>query len=318
MPKHRELLVPSNILLFGEYAILEPGGLGISYAVAPYLRAWSEGSSELQCTGIMPSENIEYHAESTEQNITSTESTEQSSINMFQAVLQTMAGAGIKIEPHHLYVDSRPLFFSDTATAGRKRGFGSSAAGIVAVTAIMLEHAGHQALQELPLLSTLALQAHRLLQGSGSGYDVMSSIFGGSCLFIAGRRPYTYPISLPFQELSYLSGEHAVSSREAVRSYHHWKAEKPDQAKSFCKGSNQIVQRLIAAPDNGRMQDSFRHARRLSAELGRRLAVEAEERTDIASDTLWKFSGAGDELILFCNAGGLGNPLVIAQGAHWK
>lgn len=74
---------------------------------------------------------------------------------------------------------------------GRKLGFGSSAAAVVAVVGYHLAETGHDL--DDPAVRQLALQlaqaAHAQVQGGGSGADVAAAVLGGTIAFTRGQPP---------------------------------------------------------------------------------------------------------------------------------
>ncbi len=188
--------VPGNVILLGEYAVLEEGGLGAACAVQNRVRLQAEAAQELSVEGRWPGGSFAW-------------SPGKSTSPLVSAVYRTVSewkerqrlGA---IPALRVCIDSSELYLPH----GRKAGFGSSAAVTVALVIALCANGdqrtgglgtGDQGTAGLALgeqllegqaLAKLALAAHRLAQGgAGSGYDVYCSFFGGWGMFRGGTAP---------------------------------------------------------------------------------------------------------------------------------
>ncbi len=294
--------VPGNILLAGEYAVLEEGGLGLSMAVDEYVELDAEpdpalsgqGASGHLFVGIMGGASAVWTAGLAADN------------PLFAAVaaacdrvLREERGGGLDGPGLRITVDSRSFQYPD----GRKRGLGSSAAACVAVAALLLRD-----LKDNPAYPDLvfrsALEGHRAVQGGrGSGYDVAASVFGGLGLFSGGDRPtYRRLEARELPEMTLLRGTRAVSTADAVRSWEAWKRRDGAAARRYREESDALVRELV---DAGRREDfiaALHRAADLGRSLGAAIGVSAVPDDDCAEcrdeGTGVKALGAGNELIL--------------------
>ncbi len=316
--------VPGNILLAGEYAVLEEGGLGLCMAVDEYVELDAEadpplpgpGNAEHVFVGIMGGASAVWTAGRASDN------------PLFSAVAAACdrilreaggpapdKGSGLRIT-----VDSRSFQYPD----GRKRGLGSSAAICVAVAALLL-----RGLRDDPAYPDFvfrsALEGHRAVQGGrGSGYDVAASVFGGLGLFSGGRHPSFERLGerdLP--EMTLLRGSRPVSSADAVRSWEAWKQWDEAAARRYREESDLIVRELAAAD----RREDFIAALHRAADLGRNIgaaigvsAVPDDECAECRDETTGvKALGAGNELVLAYSLYPLAGPAIrpAAGGFEW-
>jgi phosphomevalonate kinase len=208
----------------------------------------------------------------------------------------TAGAAGGTIE-----VDSSAFFF-----AGRKAGYGSSAAAAVAICWALLALTEGAPPKGAGVLEA-ARAAHRRAQGGkGSGYDVLASFHGGVGLFTGGRHPSWQPLELPWLEPLYLfHGERSLSTPGAIERYFDWRRREPGQAKRFLEESNRQVQGFTRAASRQEALGCLRRCRELSLRLGEAIGVPAE---------LAPPGGGRDERVPAedCKALGAGNELGLA------
>ena len=306
--------IPGNLLLAGEYAVTESGGLGVALAIQPGVRLAARSAPALRITGRWGLSSVSWSAEGRDR------------CELFDAVVRSLPPArplpGLEIT-----VDSRELFDA----GGRKRGFGSSAAVAAAVAAALLRGTG----AELPRaedVAALALRAHRAFQGGrGSGYDVTASIRGGSGLFVGGELPSWEPIRLGWLASARLfAGEKPVATAGATERYRRWKSERPAEALAFLSESNTLVRALVAARSREEAGSALASLRDLGVRLGESIGVDASIRPPpelLARDRsgVWKALGAGNELGVFLAARGSGEraPASLrlepaAAGLSWR
>jgi phosphomevalonate kinase len=276
------LTVPGNILLLGEYAVLEEGGLGLAMAVETRVRLEAEQAPGLSIKGIWPGSSVSW---TPDQRGTSV---------LVEAAVDTVAGRLGSPLCGKVRVDSSAFFTSD----GRKAGLGSSAAVCVALVCGLLRLAG-DVRPRVPDVPGLALKAHRLSQGGrGSGYDVFSSFHGGTGLFRGGASPSWEPRALPC-DLSVLlfAGPAPVSTSESVSRYLQWKERNPGPARDFLRESNNSIRSFVESATTADARKSLGVCRRLGIELGRLIGVPAELPIPAGLDPRWcKSLGAGNEL----------------------
>ncbi len=299
-PRERPLIrlsVPANLLLLGEYAVLEPGGLGIALAMEPRVSAGARAAAETRIVGRGAAGESRWPASPGE----------PAGLLAFvaDAVTGVLADRGIGELPRaEVLVESGLL----------KKGYGSSAAAAVAAAGMLLALAGLRGDDLVDATSHAALTAHRAFQGGlGSGYDIAASLHGGVGLFEGGEEPAWTPLDLDWiWPLSLFHGRSAVATPGAVARYHAWKKAEPSAAADFLAASNRAVSGFASASGWGDAEAWFEAARALGMELGRAIGVSAEIRPPDAAGRcgLYKAVGAGNELGVLVAAAG-------AQSAAW-
>lgn len=293
--------VPGNLLLAGEYAVLEEGGLGLSLAVREVSlrftlreqKTWelfgTAGGGRRRIGGEGPAETV--------------------GDRLFRFFLKhyasssfsgsgTGAGRAFRIE-----ADSSAFF----SGAGRKSGLGSSAALAVGLSRIFADGLDPES-EEIP---ARALAAHREAQGGrGSGYDVYCSFYGGLRgrsgsgwgLFRGGASPRYQEIQPLFPRLGLLRAGTPVSSVDAVQAYRNKKEENPRSAAAFLRENNRLVLQMLEDGE-ARFPDNLRALREHGRRWGKELAVPAEfpccgEEAN-NRDLILKCCGAGNEIAVF-------------------
>jgi len=265
---------PGNVILLGEYAVLEEGGLGVAFAVDKRVRLQADAAPSLSIDAANP---------------------------LVSAVLKVVGSAG-EIPALRVRIDSSELYLPD----GRKAGFGSSAAVAVALVSALRAH-GAPGQADLEL----ALAAHRQAQGGiGSGYDVYCSFFGGWGMFSGGARPSWEPHAAPSGARVYLfPGPAAVATRNAIQSFCQWKTACAGAARRLIQESNDNVKSFLAARSPREAASAFRHARKTGIALGDEIGVEARIPIPPGVDPeLCKAVGAGNELGVYLQVSGAPEP----------
>ncbi len=283
------LSVPGNLLLLGEYAVVEPGGLGIALAIEPRVSATARGAAAAALIGIGSGGETRWPGDG----------------GLLSAVADAVAallekrGMG-RLPAAEVRIDSRSL----------RKGYGSSAAVAVAASAMLLALAGLKGDDLVAATSHAALTAHRAFQGGrGSGYDVAASLRGGVGLFEGGEEPSWTILPLDWiGPLAVFGGRSAVATAGAVATYQEWKRRDPAAASDFLAASNRAVAGFASAPGWAEAEAWFEAARALGLELGRAIGVSAEIRPPDAwgggRGRLYKAVGAGNELGVLVGAGG--------------
>jgi phosphomevalonate kinase len=292
--------VPANLLLMGEYAVLEEGGLGL--AVAPDVRVTgtirpSDGGG-IAVVGHLPGRTVRWDTGSGRE--TGGGLLALAALHLSDSF--PAAGVEARIE-----LESAAFF----ASSGEKRGFGSSAAIVVALTALWLRATGNLPDDESDaqdLIFHTAVLAHRAAQhGRGSGYDVASSTFGGVILFTGGKQPSARRITLPWlPAMQVVQGSAPVRTVSAVETYERWKITSPRAARVYQDGSNRLVSAFAKAPDWTNGAAILTEYRDLAVELGATLGVPATmDRPSWlrGSQAVVKSVGAGNELGVVLAAG---------------
>ena len=283
--------MPGNLLLLGEYAVLEEGGLGIGVAVERRVRFHARPSARFLIEGVWPGGGMRWTGPQ-DGNPVITETV--------AGVSRWVEHSGIsaRLPRATLRVDSTELFDAD----GRKAGFGSSAAVTLGLTCLLLDvllgSSGH-APADAEALVGLALESHRRAQGGiGSGYDVLSSFHGGMGAFRGGRHPSWKPCRVgALLSLALFRGKAPVSTADSVRRYQEWKRREPADARKLLEQSNAVVSGFLAATTTAAALQWFVAAREIGVTLGERIGVSAEIEPPPGVDPArCKAAGAGNEL----------------------
>lgn len=304
------LSVPGNILLLGEYAVLEEGGLGLAVAVERRVRVTLRPAVVLEVCGTWPAGSFRWSRD------------EQASSRLVTSVVSAVESAvGRQAGVMHIDIDSTELFDA----SGRKKGLGSSAAAAAGLTAALLAAAGVRPTKGDPAGAAIALQAHRAAQdGRGSGYDVLCSWHGGSGRFSGGKAPSWTPAPLPAGiRLALFAGPAPVRTADAVILYADWKRRNPAAACHFLEESNKRVSSFIAAVSADEAAARWALCRDLGVELGDAVGVPAGMPVPRGVDPgLCKAVGAGNELgvcLLPAGVETLLDPVSISsEGLQWE
>ena len=234
------LTVPGNLLLAGEYLVLDEGGQGLAVAVEPR----AEASARTSPAGIW----------SIQARMGETRLLWQPGMGdelpLARAMMQSCADA-LEVRgksmpaPLTIEVDSSAFFSSD----GRKVGFGSSAAAAVAIAMLIGRSAGLEDTGLIEFSAEAALAGHRVAQGGrGSGYDVFTSLYGGCGIFTGGIRPRWQDLgNLPPINAILVPGPAAVHSSEAVGAFKRWVARQTMEARTILEEMQAGVLALVDA-----------------------------------------------------------------------
>jgi len=277
------LTVPGNILLLGEYAVLEEGGLGLAMAVDTRVRLEASPAESLLIETAWSGRAISW---------TTARPEESPLVNAAVEEVSEWLGRACAARVH---LDSSGFF----SPGGRKTGLGSSAAVSVALVCGLLSTAGERSAARGPEAPSLALRAHRRAQGGkGSGYDILTSFHGGSGLFHGGVVPGWDPCALPDNtRLLLFEGAAPVSTADAVTRYEIWKEHNPGAAEDYLRESNDAILSFVGAGSADRALPWLRACRKLGIELGRSIGVPADLPVPPGLDAQWcKAVGAGNEL----------------------
>lgn len=286
------LTVPGNLLLAGEYAVLEEGGLGAAVAVEPRLTVTVFPQDRWELVGRWTGGGEQWDPEGG--------APPTFSGTIFLKALELLEGRGdqrgrrwSRLTPSaRIEVDSRAFFDAQ----GRKKGYGSSAALAVGLTAALAQLGGRD---DGPSAHQVAVAAHRHAQGgAGSGYDVTVSWFGGFGLFVGGTEPRWEPSDpgrLP--PLALFAGPEAVRTVGSIARYRLWQSEESRAAHDFLDASNAAVRSLVTARSRPELMASWDLAKELGIDLGRKIGSDATLAVPpgLAPETFVKALGAGNE-----------------------
>jgi phosphomevalonate kinase len=305
--------VPGNLLLLGEYAVLEEGGVGLAVAMERRLTVEAEPADALTLTG----------GWGAGQGLRWSEADPGFSPLVTSVVAACRAyldSLGKALPRARIYVDSTPMY-----AEGRKGGFGSSAAVAVGLVWTLLALAG--AAPGPGTVSEVALAAHRQAQGGrGSGYDVFASSYGGVGLFTGGERPAWEPLRLDWlNPLFLVRGSRSVSTPQAIERYREWCRRYPEKAGEFFRESSRCVLGFARARSRGEAASWLAGGRKLGLRLGERIGVDALLAAPAAlTRGELKALGAGNELGLFFPdpapeppPAGLSRLVIAPEGPRW-
>ena len=285
--------VPGNILLLGEYAVLEEGGLGAALAVERRVHLEAEPAQSLSVEGVWPGGSFRW----TPRN----ESASPLASAVFAAVQDWLQKRGWqrRVPALRIRIDSSELFSGE----GRKTGFGSSAAVAVALAAALCR------MDEAT--PRLALAGHRAAQGgAGSGYDVYCSYYGGWGMFQGGAQPSWEPCEpATGARLHLFPGPAPVSTRNAIQSFYQWKNREDGLTRRLVEQSNGNVKAFLAARSDREAAAAFQKARETGIAMGDAIGVEARIRAPVGVDPdMCKSLGAGNELGVYLQLPGAPAP----------
>jgi phosphomevalonate kinase len=291
------LSVPGNLLLAGEYLVLDEGGQGLAVAVEPRVSADANPSPDRTWSiqAIMGNTSLFW------QPGTGSEADDELPLAraMVQACTEALQSRGKpRPEPLAITVDSSTFFSPE----GRKAGFGSSAAAAVAIAMLVGKAAGLADAELINFSAEAAIAGHRAAQGGrGSGYDVFASVHGGCGIFTGGIKPGWQALGkLPAMQAVLVPGPAAVRSSEAVGAFRCWLAGQPEEAGYILPEMKAVVNKLVKAVLSGD-KNGFRQALDQAGAAGRLLGEAIGYSAFIAPpagfESLWvKALGAGNEL----------------------
>lgn len=290
--KRQILNVPGNILLLGEYAILEEGGLGIAMAVNRNISFHVEESDSFKIMGDRGNRKTCWQPEGSD--------SDDFLKAIYEGIIETFSDdrAIQKIQKYKITIDSS----SHHSPGGKKYGFGSSAVIACGLTKLAFQ------LAEIEIDKTfhfnLALQCHRRAQGNhGSGYDVAASVNGGIGLFCGGENPAWEPVHLPWLPPGYIvPGPESVSTVSAVNKYHQFKAENKKETQNFCSFSNHSIEQFLQADNWETAAEILGTYQQASVQFQRKLGVDASIKAAVknsfeSKNNIIKSLGAGNELL---------------------
>ncbi|TVR03537.1 MAG: hypothetical protein EA403_06690 [Spirochaetaceae bacterium] len=286
--------VPANILLVGEYAVIEPGGLGVAAAVEPSVTVTIEPDAQFLIRGITGHDERSWSPESGGDPFLETAA---------RTAIDQLA-AGRLAAPARITIDSTAFFDRE----GNKLGFGSSASVVVGLVRALCV-----AYRVAPRnLAQIAVRVHRAVQnGRGSGYDVAASRYGGVGRFTGGEAPGWDPLAPParaeavgLSHISLFRGPQPVNTRAAIMALETFRAADSRGFEAFLERSNEAAAQTARAVSAGNWA-AFRRAVELAAansqHLGDLIGVPSVPPEDVvrwaqSRGGVAKCVGAGNEL----------------------
>ena len=314
--KHLRITVPGNLLLLGEYAVLEEGGLGITLAVDRVVSIHVEHSNNLTISGTDGTRQFSWPRERQNELLR----------NIVSECRKVLEDRGVDLPRVAIAADSHNLYTFNGMNNSRKLGLGSSAAVTVGISsALLLQEISWSPDELRSQVFEIALRAHRKAQGGrGSGYDIAASTFGGTGLFRGGKKPDYRNISLPWLSSFFLfKGGEGVVTTGAIAKYNRWRER--SNWSGFVESSNRCIENLLKAEDFSHALTYLKEGRDLGISLGKAIGVPGE-MTGLPESRFSKALGAGNEIaILFPDNENLSPPFegcipvtVREEGIQWE
>ncbi|AWG43038.1 phosphomevalonate kinase [Candidatus Borreliella tachyglossi] len=279
--------VPGNLLLMGEYSILEEDGLGISVAIKE--RAYFTFKQGYTWRFFSKKTKID--------KFTLIEDHDDFVFRIFR-YLKNKYFANLEDFPCDVYVDTSNFF----SNSGVKKGFGSSAVVAVGVVCGIFLISNHTTYVAKDKIFIYCLEAYRYAQGGmGSGYDITTSIFGGVIQFRGGDLP-TYKLleAVDFSDFYLMQGSVSVKTTSSIVKYKEHRAS----LISFIEDINSSMRDVILSASNSSVYflSSLREAKRVGLEIGKRIGISADLPLNLSylesECALIKALGAGNETFL--------------------
>ena len=294
-----------SLVVCGEYAVLEPGGLGIVSALDASVHADVFPADTWRLETPFRSESfdpVRVEAHGVDISPASEQRFARSAVVECAAYLLRM---GKPIDPLRIVVGRfSPSANADPLPPGVS-GLSSSAAVVAAIVSGMLRlymDADEARRRAFPL----ALRAHRRAQGGvGSGIDVAAALFGGFELFTAhpqspSVRPLRWPSAIRVRIM--WSGERAETAPRIER-LGAYRRSRPQEWSAFVRRSTELTTALLDALSREDVQTVFsciEAHRLLLSTLGAAAGLEIE------TPVVKRMIALGDELGMKAKASGAG------------
>ncbi|WNY65211.1 phosphomevalonate kinase [Borreliella carolinensis] len=279
--------VPGNLLLMGEYTILEEKGLGLAIAINK--RAFFSFKKSDSWRFFSKKRKID--------DFSLIENRNDFVFKMF-SYLSQKCFFNLDSFAYDIYIDTSNFFFND----GIKRGFGSSAVvAIGIVCGLFLIYNAANVVDKVEIFK-YCLEAYRHSQGGiGSGYDIATSIFGGVIEFEGGFNPKCRQLgALEFNDFYLMRGLQAVKTTTSIYKYNKHR----DSILDFILKCNLEMKKLVlnVSNSNSALISSLRRAKELGLAIGEAIGVSAALPSDfdhlLGQCDLIKALGAGNETFL--------------------
>ncbi|WP_330730122.1 phosphomevalonate kinase [Borrelia turicatae] len=279
--------VPGNLLLMGEYFILEEDGFGLAVAI-----------KERAYFSFKRSDTWHFFAKKTKiDDFTLIEDNDDFVFRMFRYLKQKYF-VNLEDFSFDVYIDTSNFFLN----SGVKKGFGSSAVvavGIVCGIFLILNNDNYFVKDKIFMY---CLEAYRYAQGGmGSGYDIATSLFGGVVKFKGGDLPtYDRLENICFNNFYLMRGPSPVKTTSSIIRYYEYK----DSLMSFIKDVNIVMKKIILNISNSSdcLLSSLKLAKNIGLDIGEKIGISANLPLNLAylenECTLIKALGAGNETFL--------------------
>ncbi len=262
--------IPGNLLIAGEYAITETGGLGLAIGIDRHVEVTFAEQNQFEIIGRYSESEVRIDVDCNGDSL--------------PARVCRFICSSLGIDINHLdggwIVDSSALYRN-----GKKLGYGSSAASTIAICAAILHSVKMSEDEIRDRLPSIAVESHRMLQnGRASGYDVLASFYGGIGLFTGGATPTWRSIAVPwFEDFKVMNASSSVRTRGAINSYDRWKSLNPRDASEYLENSNQAVLGLAESKTESEAKHYLERTRMIGIKLGETIGVSAEMSVDPAA-----------------------------------
>ncbi|APS98863.1 phosphomevalonate kinase [Borreliella mayonii] len=279
--------VPGNLLLMGEYTILEEKGLGLAIAI-----------NKRAFFSFKKSDSWRFFSKKKEiDDFSLIENRNDFVFKMF-AYLSQNYFSNLESFSYDVYIDTSNFFFND----GTKKGFGSSAVvAIGIVCGLFLIYNATNVVDKVEIFK-YCLEAYRHSQGGiGSGYDIATSIFGGVVEFEGGFNPKFRQLSaVKFNDFYLMQGLRAVKTTTSICEYNKHR----DSILDFILKCNLEMKKLVLSVSSSKSEliSSLRRAKELGLAIGEAIGVSAALPSSfnhlLGQCDLIKALGAGNETFL--------------------
>nr|WP_267509334.1 phosphomevalonate kinase [Borreliella garinii] len=279
--------VPGNLLLMGEYTILEESGLGLAIAI-----------NKRAFFSFKKSDSWRFFSKKKEiDDFSLIENRNDLVFKMFSYLSQNCF-LNLESFAYDVYIDTSNFFFND----GTKKGFGSSAVVAIGIACGLFFICNSTNIVDKDEIFKYCLEAYRHAQGGiGSGYDIATSIFGGVIEFEGGFAPkYRQLGSLEFNDFYLMRGLQAVKTTASIYEYNKHR----DSILDFIFKCNSEMKKLVLSVSTSKsaLISSLRRAKELGLAIGEAIGVSAAlpssfEHLQDQCDLI-KALGAGNETFL--------------------
>ncbi len=279
--------VPGNLLLMGEYTILEERGLGVAIAINK--RAFFL---------FKKSDSWRFFSKKKEMDDFSLIENRNDFVFKMFAYLNQNCFFNLESFAYDVYIDTSNFFFND----GTKKGFGSSAVVAIGIVCGLFFIYNATNVVEKSEIFKYCLEAYRHSQGGiGSGYDIATSIFGGVVEFEGGFAPKCRQLNaVEFNDFYLMQGLQAVKTTDSIYEYNKHR----DSILDFILKCNSEMKKLVlnVGSSKSALISSLRKAKELGLAIGAAIGVPAALPPSFAhlqyQCDLIKALGAGNETFL--------------------
>ena len=295
--------LPSKVMLAGEYSVLSPGGEALALGTGPGFIVNCRPTDQPQIS--LPDLELQRPTPFTPDVST------PSALSFVAATLNTLCAHADRQWPRfHLEIRGHPQAIS----TDRKytSGIVGASASLVVGTALAVNRWSDLRLP-VPVLGRLCREAHRQVQGSGSGYDVMTILAGGLIRFRSDTASYLRKPALTSGIVVTAFCGLKADTRTLVESFLLWRSRDPD-ARNLIQVHAVNSQRLIAdlwdhgvTPQTGALVSATEESLRRIAAAGNLAiftpTIEHLLASARANDIPARLSGAGggDIVIGLCD-----------------